>query len=109
MKQTEQEVAKAFSDKCLTANAIGGLEHPYDKGDMINAFHAGAEWQAQQSPWINARETPNPGTPLLVRFVGRYRIRYTTAVFTDNDEFLDDNGKNVYNVTHYMPIPKLIE
>lgn len=106
-KETLEEAASRELNSSYAIVVDGELA--YQHAAMLNMFRKGAEWQAKQSPWINARETPNPGTPLIVRFVGRHGIRYTTAVFTDNEEFLDNNGEGVNNITHYMPIPKLEE
>lgn len=49
MKQTVEAAAKAFANKCYTANIKGGLDYPYDEFDMRNAFEAGAEWQKEQA------------------------------------------------------------
>lgn len=60
MKQTLKKAAKAFANKCYTANIKGGLDYPYDEFDMRNAFIADAEWQAKQSPWISVEDAiPN--------------------------------------------------
>ena len=60
MKQTVEAAAQAFAYKCYTANIKGGLNYPFDEFDMRNAFEAGAEWQAKQSPWISIKEAiPN--------------------------------------------------
>lgn len=117
MKQTVEEAARIEREKVILELHDAYKIHKDPKHYITSSatigqyavplFKAGVEWQEKQSPWINARETPSSGTPLIVRFVGRYGIRYTTAVFTDNEEFLDNNGEGVNNITHYMPIPKL--
>lgn len=58
MKQTLEEAAKAFAEECRIVNIKAGLDYPYDEIDMRNAFEAGAEWQAKQSPWISVKERP---------------------------------------------------
>lgn len=58
MKQTVEEAAKAFAEECRIVNIKAGLDYPYDEIDMRNAFKAGAEWQAKQSPWISVKERP---------------------------------------------------
>nr|DAM07241.1 MAG TPA: hypothetical protein [Caudoviricetes sp.] len=56
MKQTLEEAAIAFANKCHTANIKGGLDYPYDELDMRNAFEAGAEWQAKQLSCVSVYE-----------------------------------------------------
>lgn len=56
MRQTVEEAAKAFAEECRIVNIKAGLDYPYDEIDMRNAFEAGAEWQAKQSPWISVKE-----------------------------------------------------
>lgn len=47
MKQTLEEAARAFAEKCRMANIKAGLDYPYDEIDMRNAFEEGAEWQVK--------------------------------------------------------------
>ena len=62
MGQTVEEAAKLFSNRCRIANCQSSLDYPYDDIDMINAFKAGAEWQANKSPWISVKDRlPPPG------------------------------------------------
>lgn len=56
MKQSIEQAAIAFAEKCRIANFKGGLDYPYDDLDMRNAFEAGAEFQAKQNPWISIDE-----------------------------------------------------
>lgn len=56
MKQTVEEAAIAFANKCHAANIKGGLDYPYDELDMRNAFEEGVKWQSKQSPWISVKE-----------------------------------------------------
>lgn len=56
MKQTLEEAARAFAEKCRMANIKAGLDYPYDEIDMRNAFEEGAEWQAKQFPWISVED-----------------------------------------------------
>lgn len=66
MKQSIEQAAIAFAEKCRIANFKGGLDYPYDDLDMRNAFEAGAEFQAKQNPWINIDEQfPEDKQPVL--------------------------------------------
>lgn len=56
MGQAVEEAAKLFADRCRINNFQSLLDYPYDDIDMINAFKAGAEWQAKKSPWISVKE-----------------------------------------------------
>lgn len=58
MKQTVEEAAIAFANKCRTANVKGGLDYPYDELDMRNAFEAGVEWadEHHKNLWISVEE-----------------------------------------------------
>ena len=49
MRQTVEETAKLFSNRCRIANCQSSLGYLYDDIDMINAFKAGAEWQSCQT------------------------------------------------------------
>lgn len=51
-----EKAAREFRDRCYESNIKGGLDYPFDGTDMTNAFVAGAEWQAKQSPWISTDE-----------------------------------------------------
>lgn len=66
MKQSIEQAAIAFAEKCRIANFKGGLDYPYDDLDMRNAFEAGAEFQAKQNPWISIDEQfPEDKQPVL--------------------------------------------
>ena len=68
MGQAVEEAAKLFADRCRINNFQSLLDYPYDDIDMINAFKAGAEWQAKQSPWISVKERlPENQDIVLVR------------------------------------------
>lgn len=75
MKQTVEEAAKAFAEECRIVNIKAGLDYPYDEIDMRNAFEAGAEWQAKQSPWISVeKRLPEVGELVLCRMVSNGAI-----------------------------------
>lgn len=50
MKQTVEEAAKEYADDNYPGSDLG------IRIMAVNAFEAGAEWQAKQSPWINIEE-----------------------------------------------------
>lgn len=50
MKQTVEEVAKEYADDNYPGSDLG------IRIIAANAFEAGADWQAKQSPWISIEE-----------------------------------------------------
>ncbi len=117
MKQTLEEEAIKFANKCRTANIRGGLDYPYDYLDMRNAFEAGAEWQAKQSPWTLVKDKlPDESELVLCRMVSNEAI-VSGFIFISPDglpcvatlpnfEFEDYGG---YVCDMWMPIPKFNE
>lgn len=106
MKQTVEEAAKAFANKCYTANIKGGLDYHYDEFDMRNAFEAGAEWQSKQSPWISVEERlPEEGQKVLVliEYMGTIQIH-------EHVYWVESNWAHGYSrVLGWMPIPSFDE
>lgn len=93
MRQTVEEAAKAFAEECRIVNIKAGLDYPYDEIDMRNAFEAGAEWQAKQSPWISVKEQlPEELTSVLVRSEYEGKSLYEVA-FVINGKWKCHNGK----------------
>ena len=111
MGQAVEEAAKLFADRCRINNFQSLLDYPYDDIDMINAFKAGAEWQAQQSPWISVKERlPENQDIVLVR--GEYGGKATAYLHGKDSGFIvygEDAYKVFGEVTHWMPIPDLEE
>lgn len=117
MGQTVEEAAKLFSNRCRIANFQSSLDYPYDDIDMINAFKAGAEWQAKQSPWVSIKERlPKENEMVLCRMVSNGAIvsgyivveagKPTRVATSGNFEF-EDYGD--YECDMWMPIPDLGE
>ena len=111
MGQAVEEAAKLFADRCRINNFQSLLDYPYDDIDMINAFKAGAEWQAKQSPWISVKERlPENQDIVLVR--GEYGGKATAYLHGKDSGFIV-YGEDAYKVfgeaTHWMPIPDLQE
>lgn len=117
MGQTVEEAAKLFSNRCRIANCQSSLDYPYDDIDMINAFKAGAEWQAKQSPWVSIKERlPKENEMVLCRMVSNGAIvsGYIVVeagkpprVATSGDFEFEDYGD--YECDMWMPIPDLEE
>lgn len=117
MKQTVEEAAKLFANRCRIANFQSSLDYPYDDIDMINAFKAGAEWQAKQSPWVSIKERlPKENEMVLCRMVSNWAIvsgyivveagKPPRVATSGNFEF-EDYGD--YECDMWMPIPDLEE
>lgn len=117
MRQTVEEAAKLFSNRCRIANCQSSLDYPYDDIDMINAFKAGAEWQAKQSPWVSIKERlPKENDMVLCRMVSNGAIvsgyivveagKPPRVATSGNFEF-EDYGD--YECDMWMPIPDLEE
>ncbi|MGO5517723.1 hypothetical protein ACTQXG_20550 [Parabacteroides distasonis] len=115
MGQTVEEAAKLFSNRCRIANCQSSLDYPYDDIDMINAFKAGAEWQAKQSPWVSIKERlPKENDMVLCRMVSNGAIvsgyivveagKPPRVATSGNFEF-EDYGD--YECDMWMPIPDL--
>ncbi|MCY6352019.1 hypothetical protein OXV71_14665 [Bacteroides fragilis] len=81
MKQTVEEAEKEYCDK----------NYPYSdlniKLMVENAFEAGAEWQAKQSPWISVNQYPPMDKPLLLKY---------------GDGGIDDMDLGFYTGLHYL-------
>lgn len=111
MGQAVEEAAKLFADRCRINNFQSLLDYPYDDIDMINAFKAGAEWLAKQSPWISVKERlPENQDIVLVR--GEYGGKATAYLHGKDSGFIvygEDAYKVFGEVTHWMPIPDLEE
>ncbi len=90
------------------------LRKVYAKG-----YNTGAEWQAEQSPWISVEERfPDYDKSAPLRDRNRYIVRvvsgsveqkisYTLAWLTNSHKF--NVEMDWVRVTHWMPIPKLEE
>lgn len=102
MKQSINEAAIAFAEKCSIANFKGGLDYPYDDLDMRNAFEAGAEFQAKQSPWHEVSEEPKKGEHICVQ-VGSGNLTSWFATSNIRKDFED------YNVIRWAYVSDLIK
>lgn len=111
MGQTVEEAAKLFSNRCRIANCQSSLDYPYDDIDMINAFKAGAEWQAKQSTWVSVEERlPENQDIVLVR--GEYGGKATAYLHSKDSGFIvygEDAYKVFGEISHWCHIPDLEE
>lgn len=113
MKQTLEEAANDYLQKILESSdfEINFEEDNYDAGarDAVldvteRAYIAGAEWQAEQSPWISVEEQPIPNNEDLVVLLedGSYRI----ACSGGESGIQESNTyKPLFNVIAFMRIP----
>ena len=108
MKQTLEEAARAFAEKCRMANIKAGLDYPYDEIDMRNAFEEGAEWQVKQSQWISVEDAiPNKQAKGMcqVKFVDG---SIDEMAMREVNKWIYPYIKTGY-VTHWKPIPSFDE
>lgn len=104
MGQAVEEAAKLFADRCRINNFQSLLDYPYDDIDMINAFKAGAEWQAKQSPWISVKERlPEKNTVVLTR--GAYGFLICQLSSLGEWETGANVNKERLGITYWIPIP----
>lgn len=107
MKQTLEAAAKAFANKCYTANIKGGLDYPYDEFDMRNAFEAGAEWQSKQSPWISVKERlpdENEDIIILCKHGAIFNGTYSNNVWFCMDGYIHMyKGNPIYSSMSSIP------
>lgn len=110
MKQSIEQAAIAFAEKCRIANFKGGLDYPYDDLDMRNAFEAGAEFQAKQSPWISIDDSfPEDNAVVLCssQIYGKVVLRWNKLA----KEWLYPEENHIYcdwdKVDCWMYIPEL--
>lgn len=111
MRQAVEVAAKLFADRCRINNFQSLLDYPYDDMDMINAFEAGAEWQAKQSPWINAKDKLPDDEDLVITgcwCTDYFKYLQQGWYCRECNEWHDTNGDEIC-VTHWMPIPDLEE
>ena len=111
MKQKIEEAEKEYCDK----------NYPYSDLNIRlmveNAFEAGADWQAKQSPWISAKKRlPEIGELVLCRMVSNGAIvsgfldpipGCLPKVATRPDFEFEDYG--YYYCDFWMPIPSFEE
>ena len=73
--------------------------------DMRNAFEAGAEWQAKQSPWISVKERL-PNNDENIFYTNYLSGALGVGFYVDEKWYQAYTGDDIYGITHWMPIPK---
>lgn len=101
MRQTVEEAAREYWNSWLKSNPN------IDKTRIVSlgfAFKAGAEWQANQSPWISVEERlpENTGWVFVAGGCYKYRVLFYCGgkFYTGKDLTTYDGG-----VLFWMPIP----
>ena len=77
MKQTVEEAARKelFSSYACTSSKLSFSGFLYNADAMLNMFQKGAEWKAEQSPWISVEERlPKQNELVLCRMVSNGAI-----------------------------------
>lgn len=109
MKQTVEDRAEAYRKDMF---ALDGDQVRFDSIDIGSAryvaFKAGAEWQANQSPWINIEDRMPEDEQLVLTSSSTYGIKL--LVWNDHYNVWDDeDGDDVYcerdKIDAWMPIP----
>lgn len=108
MKQTVEEAAIAFANKCHAANIKGGLDYPYDELDMRNAFEEGVKWQSKQSPWISVEERlpeDNENIIIMCEHGAIFNGTYYNGVWFSMDGYIHDlyKGNPIYSSMSSIP------
>ncbi len=113
MKQTVEEAARKelFSSYACTSSKLSFSGFLYNADAMLNMFQKGAEWKAEQSPWISVEERlPEEGNPVLIRLKdGVIRLACYDIEEDSNIHFWNDNyayeSIGSWDVTHWCHIP----
>lgn len=114
MKQTLEEAAEKYSIQ----------EDVFMQLSDKQSFRVGAEWQAEQSPWISVKEQfpdDNENIIIMCEHGAIFNGAYCNGVWLCMDGYIDDTfrGNPVYSSmvsipplwkpTYWMPIPKFNE
>lgn len=112
MKQTVEEAAKEYYERYKIH-----LAKDIFRPRIIDVFKSGAEWQANQSPWISVEDSlPEMQQRVLVIHKLPKRLNVYIMKRIPHDTSNPNNGKwhwskvtNDNEVTHWMPIPSFDE
>lgn len=110
MGQTIEDAAKEYSSQFPWGedDKIASL---ICENDLKRGFKAGAEWQAKQSPWINAKDKLPDDEDLVITgcwCTDYFKYLQQGWYCRECNEWHDTNGDEIC-VTHWMPIPDLEE
>ena len=105
MGQTIEDAAKEYSSQFLWGedDKIASL---ICENDLKRGFKAGAEWQAKQSPWINAKDKLPDDEDLVITgcwCTDYFKYLQQGWYCRECNEWYDTNGDKIC-VTHWMPI-----
>lgn len=116
MKQTVEEAAKKYAD-----NLYNPTDRSFLYGEKQKDFIAGANWQLEQSPWVNIEERlPEDDENIIImcEHGAIFNGTYCNGVWFCMDGYINDtcDDKHVYTSmcsipplwepTHWMPIAK---
>lgn len=101
MKQTVEEAAYEYFQKAgFTSNPI------------TDTFKSGAEWHAEQSPWISVKERkPSMSKEVVISHNREIFIGYLSYAMCNywwnRTNVLNTDGEPVNDEDYWMPIPEL--
>ena len=104
MKQTLEEAAIAAVENHYGMGYDGKIHEMYI---LREAFEAGAQWQAKQSPWISVEEDLPPVGLDVIHTDINTRKRYYGQVNKVGTLVLGWSPHGEVTATHYMLIPPL--
>lgn len=96
MKQTIEEAKREYIEKHVSRNEYASFGE---------AFEAGAEWQAKQSPWISVKERL-PNNDENIFYTNYLSGALGVGFYFDEKWYQAYTGVYIYGITHWMPIPK---
>lgn len=104
MKMNKLEVVAMQELNSSYAIIVDG-ELSYQRQAMLNMFSKGAQWQAEQSPWISVEERkPKHMQAVWVKsdINNHQQLRFCNGKFYTSFAHQTYDG----SVTHWMPIPE---
>lgn len=96
MKQTLEEAKQEYIEKHVSRNEYASFGE---------AFIAGAEWMAKQSPWISVKERL-PNNDENIFYTNYLSGALGVGFYVDEKWYQAYTGEDIYGITHWMSIPK---
>jgi hypothetical protein len=96
MKQTIEEAKREYIEKHVSRNEYASFGE---------AFEAGAEWQAKQSPWISVKERL-PNNDENIFYTNHLSGALGVGFYVNEKWYQAYTEGYIYVITHWMPIPK---
>ena len=107
MKQTVEEAARKYADEnSWIPEELHDSEIPDYIEQFAKHFMAGAEWQANQSPWISVKERL-PNNDENIFYTNYLSGALGVGFYVDEKWYQAYTGEDIYGITHWMPIPSL--